>query len=331
MPSTIRDLFSAYRLEPAGFARWGQPLHERQPGVYVVALTGDADDVTATLQECPLDPAAISELVRVCPRLLLDGRPTSATDVGERIASFWIADEVALYIGRTGQPLAKRVSQYYRTPIGAPRPHKGGWWIKTLRVLPELCVHWARTPDDIDAEDTMLRHFTAHVSAVARAALPGGPPMPFANLMDGDDRRKSHGISNATSADTTRTIKRSRTTPATARPTQSTPQVTAKRRLLPASTLSPTSGALTTQRVTATDRAAGRIRFPHGSKNLLPDDRADITVRVHGHELVCRWDPRYGPPERSGVLTVGRAFAAEHLLEDEVLHVAVHEGVVILS
>jgi hypothetical protein len=83
--------------------------------------------------------------------------------------------------------------------------------------------------------------------------------------------------------------------------------------------------------VTEADRASGRIRFPRATKHLLPGDRVDIIVRVHGHELVCRWDPRYGPPERSGVLTVGRAFAAKHLTEDEVLNVAVDGIVVVLS
>jgi hypothetical protein len=31
-----------------------------------------------------------------------------------------------------------------------------------LRVLPELWVHWARTPKNIKAEDAMLSHFSAH-------------------------------------------------------------------------------------------------------------------------------------------------------------------------
>ncbi len=104
MPSTVRELFSSYGLQPAGCVRWGEPLRDLQAGVYVIALTGGTDDAGATLPKCPLDATALDELVHVCPRLLLHGAPTTAAAVGERIASFWIADEVAVYIGRAGQP-----------------------------------------------------------------------------------------------------------------------------------------------------------------------------------------------------------------------------------
>ncbi len=224
------------------------------------------------------------------------------------------------------------MSQYYRTPIGAQRPHKGGWWIKTLRVLPQLRVHWARTPEDVDAERAMLRHFAAHLSPTAREALPAGPVMPFANLMDGDERRKVHGIGNATTGEIGRnTARRPRRAPADARTVGTTAPATAQSQPSRAAASSLPSLAVATQRITAADRAAVRIRFPHASKHFLPDDRTDLPVRVRGHELVCRWDPRYGPPERSGVLTVGRAFAAKHLAEDEVLNVTVDGNVVGLS
>ena len=35
---------------------------------------------------------------------------------------------------RMAQPLRTRVRQYYTTPLGAAKPHKGGWWLKTLAV-----------------------------------------------------------------------------------------------------------------------------------------------------------------------------------------------------
>jgi len=86
-PSTVRELFSVYGLEPTGCVRWAQPVREPQAGVYVIALTGDADDLAGTVPGCPLDPAALAELVGVCPWLVLDGAPTTTTAVGERIAS----------------------------------------------------------------------------------------------------------------------------------------------------------------------------------------------------------------------------------------------------
>ena len=178
----------------------------------MIAPTDRTDEVTGTLDECPLDPEALNTLIRVCPGLLLDGESAPAHAVGARIASFWLPDEVAVYIGRAGQAVGARVRQYYRTPIGAPKPHAGGWWIKTLRVLPELWVDWARTPRYVAAEEEMLRHFSANVSPESRAALPPGPVMPWANLVHPQEGRKAHGIRNATSA-ATGSARRSPTTP----------------------------------------------------------------------------------------------------------------------
>jgi hypothetical protein len=328
MPSTVRELFAAHGLEPAGRVCWGQRLRDAQTGVYVVALSDNADSRAGARPDCPLDGAALDRLARVCPELQLDGKATTAARVGERIASFWIADEVIVYIGRAGQSVGSRIGQYYRTPIGAPRPHKGGWWIKTLTVLPDLYVHWARTPHDIAAEDAMLDHFAAHLSPASTAALPMGPVMPFANLMDAADRRKVHGIRNATSGAPAR-----RSSPDPLRPRSGTRPAATATQAPPAGRQRPAASAIavTTQPVTAADRAAGRIRFPRGAKHLLPEERADLTVRLHGQELVCRWDPRFGPPERSGVLTVGRAFAGAHLTQDEALTVRIDGDVIVLS
>ena len=82
-----------------------------------------------------------------------------------------------------------------------------------------------------------------------------------------------------------------------------------------------------TQRVTAKDIEVGQIRIPRGAtKSVLPSERREIAVRLRGHDLACRWDPRYGPPERSGVIRVGKAAAADLLHPDEVLAVRVHAG-----
>jgi hypothetical protein len=104
-----------------------------------------------------------------------------------------------LSIGRASRSVRKRVRAYYRTPVGAEKPHAGGWWLKTLTVLPELYVHFAATEDYIEAEKAMLREFTKRVSSKSKAALHDSErPMPFANRKDGDDLRKRHRISNDT-------------------------------------------------------------------------------------------------------------------------------------
>jgi hypothetical protein len=79
--------------------------------------------------------------------------------------------------------------------------------------------------------------------------------------------------------------------------------------------------------VTASDIAVGRVRIPIGpTKRILPPTRQDVTVVLRGRELSCRWDPRYGDKERSGVIRVGKGAAAELPSEGEVLAVSVTDG-----
>lgn len=73
-----------------------------------------------------------------------------------RFRAFWPGDEVVAYIGLAGTSLRKRVGRYYRTPLGARRPHAGGWWLKTLTVLDDLWVHYAATHDGGVAEVAMF-------------------------------------------------------------------------------------------------------------------------------------------------------------------------------
>lgn len=49
--------------------------------------------------------------------------------------------------------------QYYNTPLGARKPHAGGWPLKTLENLDELCVHYAACVSVDVAERTMLGPF----------------------------------------------------------------------------------------------------------------------------------------------------------------------------
>jgi TDG/mug DNA glycosylase family protein len=85
-----------------------------------------------------------------------------------------------------------------------------------------------------------------------------------------------------------------------------------------------------TQRVTAVNLGAGRIRLPargvSGAKAAFPDHRADVAVIIRGTRLTARYDPRDGPDrERSGVLTVGRVTLQGLVDEDDVLDVTLGE------
>ena len=110
--------------------------------MYVVSLSAEVDR-TAGFPEAPLSSAAIQTLLKVRPKLTVDGGLPTATMLAERIGSFWLPDEGVLYVGLAGTSLRSRVSQYYKTPLGARRPHAGGWFLKTLANLDELFVRQA--------------------------------------------------------------------------------------------------------------------------------------------------------------------------------------------
>jgi len=109
MPTSVADVFAAAGLRPKGVVPWGTPIPEGGSGVYVVALTDDVADLSRALAECPLAAAALQRLLDVRPELRLDGRRPDADELGARLASCWLPDEVILYIGLAGTSLRRRV------------------------------------------------------------------------------------------------------------------------------------------------------------------------------------------------------------------------------
>lgn len=170
-------------------------MPERQPGVYVVALTSERSSLSAARVEIALDETALATLL-ARPALRVDGRPATLAALAARLAACWLPDEVVVYVGLSSRPLKRRVREYYVTPLGARSPHAGGWPLKTL-ALP-LYVHYASTPAFADAEQDMLDAFAAATSAEARASLHDPTrPIPFANLRWRGHGRKQHGIAGA--------------------------------------------------------------------------------------------------------------------------------------
>ncbi|HEY3865438.1 MAG TPA: hypothetical protein VGL54_05080 [Solirubrobacteraceae bacterium] len=199
MPSSVRRLFAAVGLEPEGCVPWRATLPEKRPGIYVVSQTSSARGVSGGSPRYPVSKPALDQLLRICPELTVDGHTPTRSRLGDRIGSYWLSDETVLYIGLAGTSLRERVRSYYTTPLGASKPHKGGWWLKTLANLDQLYVHYAVSDDVKDDEDEMLRAFASHVSRRSRQALPSDEPvMPFANLRDGDYRRQRHRIKGET-------------------------------------------------------------------------------------------------------------------------------------
>jgi hypothetical protein len=353
MPSAVSDIFAAPGLEPAGVVRWGTSIPETAPGVYVVALTDDVASVGAALTAAPLSWAALERLLAVRPELQLDREDVDVDALAKRLRSFWLPDEVVLYVGLAGQPLRTRVRQYYGTPLGARKPHAGGWWLKTLSVLDQLWVHYAPTPDFDDGEKLMLLSFAESVSPRSGAGLHDRERlMPFANLRGFDDRIKLHGITGATgdlrggqpgyvSGDLRPESPESTTSGATgtAEPDRGEPMsdfdahadAAARRPTAPGVRAPLVStgrvGVRETQRVTAKDIEAGSVRLPRPAKSLLPSERGDLEVVFRGQPMRARWDPKTeGPKERSGVLAFGRGKLDGRVKADEVLELRHERG-----
>ena len=198
MPVTVSELMCSAGITQGGVVPWRSPVPSRSPGVYVVALQAEIDDVSTALDEAPIDTSAIAELISVRPELTVDGRQPSPAQLADRISRFWLPGETVVYVGQTKATLASRVNAYYSTPLGARRPHAGGWFIKTLRPDVPLWVHWAASAAPIHAEDEMLKSFCAAVPASVKTRLLDPlHPFPFANLEWPPGIRKAHGIRGA--------------------------------------------------------------------------------------------------------------------------------------
>jgi hypothetical protein len=339
VPSTVTDVFAAAGLSPAGVQPWrtppAPPAAGTAPatGIYVVALTDQLDTRAGALAEAPISESAIDELLAVRPELTLDRARPTREQLIERLAAFWFPDEVVVYIGLAGPrknrpaqgELAKRVGEYYDTPLGASGPHAGGWPLKTLACLDELYVHYAYCDRVSEAEHNSIECFANGASERARAGLRDPVRvMPFANLEFPKGNPKDHGIQGARAPKLKRAARRAvKAVARTAAPTSPTSSRSAAQ-------AKPTRVAATgtplhrSQKMTLGDIAVGQVRIPIGAtKTILPPARRDVMVIVRGRELTARWDPRYGEKERSGVIRVGKAAAAELLSPGDVLAVSV--------
>lgn len=303
-------------LKPEGVVTWGRLINTDEPGIYVVTSLVDVGVEGVNRRSMDVDPETIDTLLELRPELTIDGLPATAAELIARLNEFWLADEHILYIG-LAVDLHDRVNQYYGTPLGARRPHAGGWFLKTLSGLDQMHVHWARTYDRVNAEAAALGAFVSNVSTESLAQLRDPDrPFPFANLEWPAGIRKRHGIRGAKAP---RVRLAGTESGRRAEESEATPPARAVSRA-PAGV----SGKSTrTQRVTNADLAGGRIRIPRASKQLFPSDRARLDLVLRGVSVQASWDPRMGPPERSGVLSVGRERLAQTVRADEVLNVSV--------
>jgi hypothetical protein len=208
VPSTVTDIFAAAGVTPFGVVPWGTPplapgASDPTTGLYVVALTGDPEDVGETIPHAPIDSAAVDQLLAVRPELCVDGTRPTPEQLAARLAGFWFPDEVVVYIGLAGPrrtppaggEVAHRVGEYYKTRLGARSPHAGGWPLKVLSCLDDLHVHYGYRGDVVAAERLATGCFAELISAKTRAVLHDPVRlMPFANLEFPKGTCKAHGI-----------------------------------------------------------------------------------------------------------------------------------------
>jgi len=178
-----------------GPVAWRTPVRSTKPGVYIIELPNAPETA-------PIDIGLIGTWLSRVPTLHLDGTRPTGKELAARLASFWLPGEPILYVGRSKASLAGRVNAYYQTPLGDPRPHAGGHWIKTLSLLDETRVWWVETDAAEEAELSLLDEFADGVDPDSVASLPSGSPvLPFANLMMPTGERRPHGITGSVRAE----------------------------------------------------------------------------------------------------------------------------------
>jgi transcription elongation factor GreA len=189
---TGADLLRAVGLLADGPVGWDRPLPRAGAGVYIIELP-------APLPSAPIDIARVGKWLERVPDLRLDQeRPTSKALAG-RLASYWLADQVVLFIGATAGSVGARLTALRKTPLGDRRPFAGGLWLHTLqtKALSGAHVWWARTDAPEEYEDALLTAFATAVGDGAAGTPEPGLVLPWAVLRRPTGERRGHGITGA--------------------------------------------------------------------------------------------------------------------------------------
>lgn len=202
MPTTIQQLVEKCGLPSTDIkeVKWNTDIKCKEEGIYIISLSERAE-VNQNVTDFPISMTILKNWIKKLDYFTIDGKETRDADViRKRLEEFWISDENILYIGKAplrkkGGGIGNRVQEYYDTAIGECRPHAGGHWIKLLENLNELHVFYITCKDSGAIEKNMLSKFGEMVSENVKEALAAkGPVLPFANLEDGDNVRKKHGL-----------------------------------------------------------------------------------------------------------------------------------------
>lgn len=202
MPSTVAQLMKAVGVQPAGVVGLFDVAPLLRSGVYVVALAKGPHELTEALDSFPVSADGIRKWLARQPELRLDGRRPTPDALADRLAAFWLPDEVVLYVGRASDDGWVRYAfddfQEAVLRVDAPHPAASAHWLTAVDmfVLDYVKVHFAPADDPEAAYATMLRRFGRAVSPEARELLyDPSRPVPYANLRTASGVRKRHGLS----------------------------------------------------------------------------------------------------------------------------------------
>lgn len=319
--TTIAALFAEADVAGAGSVPWGAEIPLDIPGVYVVALTADAESGVG-LERGPIDPRCVEELLSVRPEAAIDGVAADPHSLIQRLQEMWVPGEPVVYIGLAGSSVRQRVNQFYSTRIGARAPHAGGWPVKMIdQVTAPLWIHFAATQDFDRVEVAMIDRYVRGVPKdVAAKLVDPSSPLPFANLTFPHGRRKRHGMSGVKAP---RAVG-NRSVPG--REAQRVVSLAARGTNTAAVRSQPDGRRRRTQNITAPDIEAGQVRIPAVSKDVFPTERGDVEVLIAGESHIVRWDPRT-VGNRSGILRLGVAAMRAHFTPGGQREVLEHDGV----
>lgn len=314
--TSVTELLAEAGVVLSGTVRWGEPVPEPRPGVYLISTSPNPREDVG-LQTCPLQLHAVRALLTARPEATVDAASATIETLARRLRAMWPTGQPVVYIGLAGRSVAHRVRQFAATRIGARAPHAGGWPVKMLDTS-SLWVHFGATDSSDEAEATMIAHFTAHIPPETRSTLiDPDTPIPFANLVVPRGRRKRHGLAG---------IKAERTR--AERPTTMSIAREQSEWFIDMGAEEGEKTVVMTQPVTANDIKIGQVRLPRRAKSAFPPDGATIDISIGGLRVSAKWDPRTsGDKERSGVIRVGTELAVAHLEQGPPRRITVRSGV----
>lgn len=181
--------------------KWNNNPSSTEMGIYIVSTSKDPSINSNTYESAPIENETLEFWLKKVSTFLLDKKPNpNVQELRLRLSKFWLPDESILYVGRTESMggLSSRVNQYYNTELGEKRPHAGGHWIKTLKILNQLYIHYLPDNEPKTTKVKLLQNFSNQVSLKTRKELyDQNLPIPFADMELEKGNRKQHGISKS--------------------------------------------------------------------------------------------------------------------------------------